>query len=248
MAADEGGDCTVYVVNAFSDESICVLKLPSSSTVLDVKRRVRASQHLSVFCQSLLVSPSGHQVEDHEVLATLPGLRLQLVKLKYVDDDANGIRCLLRAAREGGVHEVQRLLRLPLRPDCIQAGVTALMMASENGHPEVVQLLCEAGADMDKADNDGFTALILASQRGHKAVAQLLCEAGADVDKADNDSATALIFAAKNGHKEAVQLLCEAGADMDKARDNGATALALASQSGHQEVVQLLCEAMVSRP
>jgi len=179
MAADEGGDCTVYVVNAFSDESICVLKLPSSSTVLDVKRRVRASQHLSVFCQSLMVSPSGHQVEDHEVLATLPGLRLQLVKLKYVDDDANGIRCLLRAAREGGVHEVQRLLRLPLRPDCIQNGVTALMMASGNGHKEVAQLLCEAGADTDKATYNGFTALTMASQNDHKEVVQLLRQADA---------------------------------------------------------------------
>ena len=152
MAAD-GGDCVVQVVSAFSDENLCVLDLPSSSTVLDIKRHVQASHGISIFRQRLLVSPAGHQVEDHEVLAALPGLRLQLIRLEYADDDADGLRCLLRAAGEGKAPEVERLLRLPLRPDCSQDedGATALIVASENGHLEVARLLCEAGADKDKA-------------------------------------------------------------------------------------------------
>ena len=86
MAALEG-DCEVQVVSAFSDESLCSLNLPGSSTVLDVKRCVQATQGIGVFCQRLIISPAGPQVEDHEVLITLPGLRLQLVRLEYVDDD-----------------------------------------------------------------------------------------------------------------------------------------------------------------
>ena len=39
MAAEECG-CVVQVVSAFSDESIYTLQLPSSGTVLDVKRRI----------------------------------------------------------------------------------------------------------------------------------------------------------------------------------------------------------------
>ena len=35
------------------------------------------------------------------------------------------------------------------------------MIASGQGHLEVVRLLCEAGADKEKADNYGFTALML---------------------------------------------------------------------------------------
>ena len=125
-------------------------------------------------------------MEDHEVLAALPGLRLQLIRLEYADDDADGLRCLLRAAGEGQAPEVERLLRLPLRPDCSRDndGATALMVASRNGHLEVARLLCEAGADKDKARQDGATALILASRNGHLEVARLLCEAGADKDKA----------------------------------------------------------------
>ena len=53
-----------------------------------------------------------------------------------------------------------------------------------NGHLEVTQLLCEAGADKDKATKDGDTALILAFRMGHLEVVRLLCEAGADKDKA----------------------------------------------------------------
>ena len=97
MAAD-GGDCVVQVVSAFSDENLRVLHLPSSSTVLDIKRNVQVSHGISIFRQRLLALPAGRQVEDHGVLAALPGLRLQLIRLEYAADDADG---LLRAAGEG---------------------------------------------------------------------------------------------------------------------------------------------------
>eukprot|EP00972_Heterocapsa_arctica_P031978 4711249-Heterocapsa_arctica.AAC.1 len=65
-------------------------------------------------------------------------------------------------------------------------------MASQMGHHQVVRLLCEAGAEKDKARPDGATALIMASQQGHQQVVRLLCGAGADKDKAAADGATAL--------------------------------------------------------
>ena len=200
MAAD-GGDCVVQVVSAFSDENLCVLNLPSFSTVLDIKRHVQASHGISIFCQRLLVSPAGHQVEDHEVLAALPGLRLQLIRLEYADDDADGIGGLLHAAAEGKAPEVERLLRLPLRPDCSRGmkGATALILASHNGRLEVARLLCQAGADKDTAMQHGDTALILASENGHLEVARLLCEAGADKDKASQEGDTALMARLKTG-------------------------------------------------
>ena len=145
MTADKG-DCVVEVANAFSDESLCTLQLPRSSTVLEVKRRVQAAQGISIFRQRLIISPVGPEVEGNEVLADLPGLRLQLIRLEYADDDANRVGHLLRAAGEGAAPEVERLLRLPLRPDCSQAedGRTALVFASQRGHLEVAQLLLEA--------------------------------------------------------------------------------------------------------
>ena len=225
---EEEGDCVVHIISAFSNKILCTLQLPKSSMVLDVKRRVQTTpQGINIFRQRLIISPAGPQVEDHEVLAALPGRRLQLVKLEYTDDNEDEERQSLRAASEGVVHEVERLLRLPLWPDCRQAedGDTALIVASENGHLDVVQLLCEAGANKDKADDHGFTALMQASVTGHLEVVRLLCEAGADTDKANQEGATALMFASDNGHHDVVQLLCEAGADKDKADRNGDTAL-----------------------
>ena len=191
MAAEEG-DCKVQVVNAFSDEILCTLELPSSSTVLEVKRRVQASQGINVFRQRLVIPPLGNQAEDHEALASLPSLRLQLIKLQYADDKDKAGR-LIRTAGTGGAPEVEQLLRLPLDPDCRGAedDATPLTLASGGGHLEVVRLLCEAGADKDKANQIGFTALMSASAFGHLEVARLLCEAGADKDKANGNDCSA---------------------------------------------------------
>ena len=64
-------------------------------------------------------------------------------------------------------------------PWCIPANLVrlryaALCAAAENGHPEAVRALLEAGAEVDHASDDGFTALHVAAQNGHTAVIQAL--------------------------------------------------------------------------
>ena len=44
---------------------------------------------------------------------------------------------------------------------------TAISMAAEEGHTDVVNLLLEAGAEVDLPDDDGFTALGSACENGH---------------------------------------------------------------------------------
>ena len=109
-----------------------------------------------------------------------------------------------------------------------------------------VRLLCDAGADHDKATVDGVTALYAASQEGHLEVVRLLCDAGADKDKGTVHGVTALFAAGQNGHTEVMRLLCNAGADKDKATIHGVTAWHVASQQaqqGHLEALHLLCSA-----
>ena len=50
---------------------------------------------------------------------------------------------------------------------------------------DVVRVLVEQGADIDKAKNDGATPLFIASQNGHVDVVRVLVEQGADINKAD---------------------------------------------------------------
>ena len=52
------------------------------------------------------------------------------------------------------------------------------------GHVDVVRVLLEGGADIDKAIDDGATPLFIASQQGHVEVVRALVEGGADIDKA----------------------------------------------------------------
>ena len=109
-------------------------------------------------------------------------------------------------------------------------GATLLLVASQHGHADVAQLVCEARAGIDKEFNDVATPLLVASQHGHADVAQLLCGARADIDKESNDGATPLLMASQHGHADVAQLLCGARTDIDKEFNDGATPLLVASQ------------------
>jgi ankyrin repeat protein len=86
-------------------------------------------------------------------------------------------------------------------------GDTALQIAAQGGHAEVVQLLLEAQTLVDAASPDGCTALHTAAYRGYPAVVKLLMDAGAAVDAAVSDGCTALQYAVWQGHTAVVQLL-----------------------------------------
>ena len=69
-----------------------------------------------------------------------------------------------------------------------------MIIASRNGHVEVVRALVEAGASVDQARNDGVTPLCIASEEGHVEVVRVLVAAGASVDQANNDRVTPLLM------------------------------------------------------
>ena len=60
----------------------------------------------------------------------------------------------------------------------------------------MVRALIEAGADVNKAKDDGVTPLYIATCNGHEAVVRALIEAGADVNKAKDNGVTPLFIAA----------------------------------------------------
>ena len=61
---------------------------------------------------------------------------------------------------------------------------TALMWAVENGYPEIVSLLIEAGVDVDIEDASGRTALVLAEEAGKTEIALLFraCRVGQELN------------------------------------------------------------------
>ncbi len=91
-------------------------------------------------------------------------------------------------------------------------GKTALILASERGHTEVVKFLINSGATVDSKDNSGVTALMIASINGHTEIVKLLIELEADVNARSDDGDTALRLASEKKHTEIVEILKAAGA------------------------------------
>ena len=56
------------------------------------------------------------------------------------------------------------------------------MLASENGHFQVVELLLKEHADINQQEEDGWTALMLASENGHFQIVELLLKEHADIN------------------------------------------------------------------
>lgn len=85
---------------------------------------------------------------------------------------------------------------------------TALMLASSGPFIETVEILLNADADPDIADNvENFTALMFAAAEGQLDVVKILINNGADKTLKDTDGDTAFDFAVENGHSEVVAFL-----------------------------------------
>jgi len=169
-------------------------------------------------------------------------------------DDATNF---LKASGNGETETVEMLLEKGA--DVNEAdidGMTALMMASENGHKDVVEILLkEEGINVNLWNNEGETALILASEYGHTEIVKMLLNAGAHVNMVeeddenmmdveedeDQDAKTALMMASEFGHTEIVKILLKAGADVNAVANDGYdTAFTLANKRGHDNIVELL--------
>ena len=121
-------------------------------------------------------------------------------------------------------------------------GFTALILASECGHQQIVELLLEKQVDPNIQNSEnGVTPLILASQFGHYQVVEILLQKGADPNIRDNEGFTALILASENNHQQVLELLLEKEVDPNiQNSKNGCTGLIQASQEGHYQVVEIL--------
>ncbi|KAI9682758.1 MAG: hypothetical protein M1829_006746 [Trizodia sp. TS-e1964] len=91
---------------------------------------------------------------------------------------------------------------------------TPLMLAAEDGHLAVVQLLVTRfPAHLLCRNAAGLDALAHAAKAGHNAVVSFFLASGAFVNAQDNEGNTALHYASAHGHLKVVRTLLAAGAD-----------------------------------
>ena len=133
----------------------------------------------------------------------------------------------LDAASKGDVRSLKQLLALNkhnhdnfLKEACDESGKTALMMASEAGHTDVVSILLQKGADVNAQDIKGWTAVFYASlfrrveiriKQGQ--LLEELIKSGASINHTDSYGNSGLHLAAKFCNPYGVRTLLEKGAN-----------------------------------
>ncbi|KAJ5737403.1 uncharacterized protein N7483_002528 [Penicillium malachiteum] len=119
--------------------------------------------------------------------------------------------------------------------------MTALHLASLNGHEREVEfLLSLGGEDINSTDDRGTYPIILASLNGYGRVVHLLLEKGAEINAQGGEYGNALQAASLKGHDKIVQLLLAKGAEINAQGGEYGNALQAASLEGHDKIVQLL--------
>lgn len=111
------------------------------------------------------------------------------------------------------------------KTDAPRRDTTALMLAADGGHLDIVNALIKAGADINAKDQYGWTALIWAGGASNPEIIEALLRAGADVNARSFGGETALMRAAERGSEENLRVLLKNGADVNAKDDNGWTAL-----------------------
>ena len=123
-------------------------------------------------------------------------------------------------------------------------GTTALYIAGQNGHVDVVKTLLANNADVKASmHTDGSTALYIAAQKGHVDVVRTLLANNADINASmHTDGATVLYIAAQNGHVDVVKTLLEYKADVNARLKGlfGEKLIDAARRNNHSEIVKLL--------
>jgi len=123
-------------------------------------------------------------------------------------------------------------------------GDTALYLAAQNGHFEIVIFLIKSEANLFITESYGWTVLHIAAANRHLECAKLLTETDpTTINKITNDGETALYLAAQNGHVEVVDFLIKSGADLSiRGKGAGWTVLYSAAANGRLGCVKLLTE------
>eukprot|EP00966_Prymnesium_polylepis_P018759 432023-Prymnesium_polylepis.1 len=160
--------------------------------------------------------------------------------------DENDLMPIHLAAYHGHVAATAALVKggAPLDARCGHASMTAMHWSTGQGHQDVLQLMLDAGANVDALDGGGRTSLHYAASRGNLDALSALVKAGGSLDALSDRNVTALQMAAERGFAEAVRFLAASGASLEaQADERRLAALHAAAAMGHDETVRTLLAA-----
>ncbi|KAK5313828.1 hypothetical protein LTR70_007402 [Exophiala xenobiotica] len=146
-------------------------------------------------------------------------------------------RCLSTGRRLDSAPLPEKLCHL--MPACMRTSPVTLPWAL-SPYEKAMQILLDAGGDVNAEGGEYGNALQAASARGLHMMVQRLLDAGAHVNTQGGWYGSALQSASAGGHEKVVQLLLDAGADVNAQGGEYGDALQAALARGHEKVVQIL--------
>ena len=219
-------------VNKASESGITPLLMVAEVGWTDVmKRLLRRGAHVDA-------APKGRTAEEAKIAGSTP---------------------LIGATKYNNPEAVKLLLDHAANPNHQnQSGISALMLASEQGFADCVRNLCEGGADVELAPSgktalsmnlSGQTPLFCAAKEGHLDIVRYLLDRGANPNATNHYGVSVLWIPCQRGLLKIVELLLERGADPELAPEgqeaeersiSGWTPLYAAIKSRQYAVVKLL--------
>ena len=124
--------------------------------------------------------------------------------------------------------------------NCKEIRAKAVSVAAVHGNEECLDLLIQAGADVNWSSCRSTVAIVSAAWHGHSKCLDLLLAAGAEVNTQDEYGNTPLVLAAWNGHTVCLESLLQAGADVNTHNIEGSTAVYFAASEGHENCLREL--------
>ena len=190
----------------------------------------------------VLISSSEHKIDFMRLVGVF---NLQIGDVTVLDDDENEDYsfelAFLEASLTCNFDAFQFLLVIGVNVDYAnEKGKTALLVASQQGHKEMVNYLIAANADINASDVDSRSALIIASENNDVELAQILLNAKANPNHQRNDGSTSLHIASYNNYNELAVMLIEFGADPLIKNNKGDTPFLSSVRNNMLMVVKLI--------
>ncbi len=152
----------------------------------------------------------------------------------------------IEAVKDTNIEKVKILLKSKVNLNATDSReMTPLLIASVDNNLELVKLLVEAGADVNRKQKEtGKTALMYSSANGHVEILRyLLSRPGILINAKDKEGKTALVHAVFFARKDAVSLLLENKANPNSRTNSEESALTFAIKGGRPEIVSMLRQA-----
>ena len=210
----DNGEAPLHLAAALGQDRIVTVLLRQGADADALDGNGRTPLHLAV--------ERGHLCTVQAMLAAKPDTN---IRYKVA---CRGYSVLDLAAREGNVDILRALLQHGVDVNRLTDGYTSLHVAALNNHVGAIDVLIEAGANMEVEDDDDCTPFLDAVLNHCHEAALALFRHGANIEARDFRGETALQIAARQAGREGVtavvNLLLTCGSDENALNPDGHTA------------------------